>query len=178
LFFWKIVKIAFKNESYKSCFSRRCSECPKIKIVHKFLIKNTNGMNKIFPYIKKYNLQGKKFINLNFCKKILLPPHLCFELIWTELLFLGTDWKRIIFPQSSSAFLSLKKVLQNQDKNLARSYLPQISFFLWRDNGPLGVNHVTYVKISCSWEEELIIKRINWRVLQNVWIWVLLMDVT
>jgi len=45
LVFWKIVKIALRNESYKLYFSGRCSKCLKNKIVHNFLTTNPNGMN-------------------------------------------------------------------------------------------------------------------------------------
>jgi len=48
IFSWKIVKIAFKNESYKLFFLGRCSKCPKNKIVHNFLITNPNEMNQSF----------------------------------------------------------------------------------------------------------------------------------
>jgi len=56
LFFWKIVRIAFGNESYKLFFPERCSKCPKHKIVHNFFITNPNGMNKSFSNRQKYNL--------------------------------------------------------------------------------------------------------------------------
>jgi len=46
-------------------FSRRCSNCPKIKIVHNFLITYPIGMNQSFIYRQKYNLGEKKFKNLN-----------------------------------------------------------------------------------------------------------------
>jgi len=64
-----IVKIAFRNESYKLFFSGRSSKCPKNKIVHNFLITNQSGMNQSFPDRQKYNIweeNSKK--NSNFCK--------------------------------------------------------------------------------------------------------------
>jgi len=65
-------------------FSERYSKCPKNKIVHNFLITNPNGMNQSFLDRQKYNILEKYFKKLNsiFCKKNLLPPLPCFELIW------------------------------------------------------------------------------------------------
>jgi len=41
-------------------FSRRCSTCPRNKIVYNFLITNPNGMNQSFTCRQKYNLWRKK----------------------------------------------------------------------------------------------------------------------
>jgi len=54
-FFFLIVKIAYRNESYKKKILR-CSKCLKNKIVHNFLITNPNGMNQSFTHRQKYNL--------------------------------------------------------------------------------------------------------------------------
>jgi len=53
LFLWKIVKFAFKNESYKLFFQEHAKIARKKKIVHNFLITNPNGMNQRFPWRQK-----------------------------------------------------------------------------------------------------------------------------
>jgi len=45
----KIAKVAFRNDSYKLFFSKRCSNYPKNKNVHNFLITNPNEINQSFP---------------------------------------------------------------------------------------------------------------------------------
>jgi len=82
-YFFKIVKIAFRNESYKWFISGRCSKCPKYKIVHNFLITNPNGNNQRFTNRQKYNLQEKnQKRKSNFCKFVFAAPFFVFELIW------------------------------------------------------------------------------------------------
>jgi len=44
----KIIKIAFRNESYKLFLLGRCSKCLKNKIILNFLITNPIGMNHNF----------------------------------------------------------------------------------------------------------------------------------
>jgi len=74
-FFWKIVKIAFRNESYKLFLSRRCFKCLKNKIVHNFFKTNPNGTKQSFPDRQKYNLWTEKIQkkNTSFCKKNCCP---------------------------------------------------------------------------------------------------------
>jgi len=79
--FFLIVKITFKNGSYKLFFSRRCSNSSKNKIVPNFLITNPNEMNQSYLYRQKYNLRKIKFDQI--LKYFLLPIVPCFELIWT-----------------------------------------------------------------------------------------------
>jgi len=64
-------------------FPNGCSKCLKNKIVHNFLVSNSNGMNQSFPHRQKYNLWRNKIQkeNSNFCKIVLLPPLPYFELI-------------------------------------------------------------------------------------------------
>jgi len=47
---------------------------------------------------------------------------------------LGTDWKKIIFPQSLSVFLS-SNLKKKHDKISAHRYLAEIPLIPQRDNG-------------------------------------------
>jgi len=115
LLFWKIVKLAFRNESYKLFFTKRCSKCPKYKIVHNFLIANPNGMNESFPDTKKYIIyrktNSKRKIQI-FANLVLLPPSSFRHNFCSQV----TIETKFIFPWSLSTFLSSKKVSKNQDK--------------------------------------------------------------
>jgi len=66
--FWKIIRIAFRNKSYKLLFSRRCSNCLKSKIVHNFLITNPMEWIKAFHIDKNiiYEKKIQKSKNPNF----------------------------------------------------------------------------------------------------------------
>jgi len=55
-FFWKIVKIAFRNECYKLFFQEDAQIAWKNKIVQNFHITYPNGMNQSFTHRLKYNL--------------------------------------------------------------------------------------------------------------------------
>jgi len=56
LIIWKIVEIAFKNESYKLFFQEDAKIAQKNKIVHDFHITYPNEMSQSFPYKWKFNL--------------------------------------------------------------------------------------------------------------------------
>jgi len=127
--------MAFRNESYKLFFSWRCSKCPNNKIVHNFLIKNSNGMNQNFLNRQKYNPWEKKQIFAIFfcCPSPLYWAYLGITFVP------GHQLKKYTFPRSLSIFLSSKKVLKNHNKNSARRYLSKIPFVPWIDNSLLGV---------------------------------------
>ncbi len=57
---WKIVKIAFRNESDKLFFQRDALIALKNKIIYNFHIINPNGMNQSFTCREKYDQKGKK----------------------------------------------------------------------------------------------------------------------
>jgi len=122
-----------------SNFSRRCSNCPKNKIVHNLLITKPNRMNQNFLWRKKYNLWEKiqiKNFKIQNCFCCPLSPVL--SLFGYNFWSLAPIEKNNI-PMKLIMFSIWKKDSKNHNKNSAHRYLPEIPFVPWRDNGPLGV---------------------------------------
>ena len=92
----------------------------------------------------------KKKIQTFAKKKICCPdclPSLVFSLFGHNFCSRAPIEIKIIFPRSSSVFLSSIKFSKNQDRNSARRYLPEIWFVPRTDNGLLGVKKLVCIHL-------------------------------